>query len=181
MEKFLLLHEVHSLAKTVRRFLAANRLNPEVVLQGAQLVTIASMVAAGLGVTVIPAMMADTADSDVRAHVMALIDRCPSGSYTYAVDPDSEDIEPDLPAAIAVTTEESELAGALWVTGGIPIIRSDGQPLQTRNRVTLCRCGRSRTKPLCDGTHREVNFTETQAEGQGPPSPPRIPSLRPRE
>jgi LysR family hydrogen peroxide-inducible transcriptional activator len=58
-EKFLLLHEVHSLAKKVRQLLAANRLNPEVVLQGAQLVTIASMVAAGLGVTVIPQMMVE--------------------------------------------------------------------------------------------------------------------------
>jgi len=45
-EKFLLLHEVHSLSKKVRELLAANELNPEVVLQGAQLVTIASMVAA---------------------------------------------------------------------------------------------------------------------------------------
>ncbi len=59
-EKFLLLHEVHSLAKKVRELLAINKLNPEVVLQGAQLVTIASMVAAGLGVTVIPQMMAET-------------------------------------------------------------------------------------------------------------------------
>jgi LysR family hydrogen peroxide-inducible transcriptional activator len=59
-EKFLLLHEVHSLAKKVRQLLAANRLNPEVVLQGAQLVTIASMVAAGLGVTVIPQMMVES-------------------------------------------------------------------------------------------------------------------------
>ncbi len=59
-EKFLLLHPVHSLAKTVRQLLAENNLSPEVVLQGAQLVTIASMVAAGLGVTVIPAMMAET-------------------------------------------------------------------------------------------------------------------------
>jgi LysR family hydrogen peroxide-inducible transcriptional activator len=59
-EKFLLLHEVHSLSIKVRQLLAANNLNPEVVLQGAQLVTIASMVAAGLGVTVIPQMMAET-------------------------------------------------------------------------------------------------------------------------
>lgn len=59
-EKFLLLHEVHSLSMKVRQLLAANDLNPEVVLQGAQLVTIASMVAAGLGVTVVPQMMAET-------------------------------------------------------------------------------------------------------------------------
>jgi LysR family hydrogen peroxide-inducible transcriptional activator len=59
-EKFLLLHPMHSLAMKVRQLLAENNLNPEVVLQGAQLVTIASMVAAGLGVTVVPAMMAET-------------------------------------------------------------------------------------------------------------------------
>jgi LysR family transcriptional regulator, hydrogen peroxide-inducible genes activator len=59
-EKFLLLHETHSLSIQVRQLLAANHLNPEIVLQGAQLVTIARMVAAGLGVTVIPQMMAET-------------------------------------------------------------------------------------------------------------------------
>ena len=59
-EKFLLLHEIHSVSIQVRQLLAANHLNPEIVLQGAQLVTIARMVAAGLGVTVIPQMMVDT-------------------------------------------------------------------------------------------------------------------------
>ncbi|MFL6537015.1 MAG: LysR family transcriptional regulator [Chthoniobacterales bacterium] len=59
-EKFLLLHERHSLARKVRQLLVENHLNPEVVLQGAQLVTIASMVAAGMGVTVVPGMMAAT-------------------------------------------------------------------------------------------------------------------------
>jgi DNA-binding transcriptional LysR family regulator len=60
LEKFLLLHEIHSLSIQVRQLLAANNLKPEVVLQGAQLVTIARLVAAGLGVTVIPQMMAET-------------------------------------------------------------------------------------------------------------------------
>lgn len=59
-EKFLLLHEVHSLSSQVRQLLAANNLQPELVLQGAQLVTIARMVAAGLGVTVVPQMMTET-------------------------------------------------------------------------------------------------------------------------
>lgn len=59
-EKFLLLHEVHSVSIQVRQLLEANNLKPELVLQGAQLVTIARMVAAGLGVTVIPQMMAET-------------------------------------------------------------------------------------------------------------------------
>ena len=59
-EKFLLLHEEHSVSIRVRRLLAQNHLTPELVLQGAQLVTIAAMVAAGLGVTVVPEMMVHT-------------------------------------------------------------------------------------------------------------------------
>lgn len=108
----------------------------------------------------IPAMLPDTGDSDVRAHVIAMIDRCPSGSYTYSLDAGAEDVEPDLPVTIAVTTEEDALGGALWLTGGIPVERSDGESFETRNRVTLCRCGRSTIKPLCDGTHREIAFRE---------------------
>lgn len=100
-----------------------------------------------------------TADSIVRAQVMAMIERCPSGSYTYALDAHSADIEPDLPQQIAVTTEmtsEGPIAGPLWVTGGITVERSDGKEAEVRNRVTLCRCGASKNKPFCDGTHRAI-------------------------
>jgi LysR family hydrogen peroxide-inducible transcriptional activator len=56
-EKFLLLHEVHCLSIQVRQLLSDNHLRPELVVRGAQLATIARLVAAGLGVTVVPQMM----------------------------------------------------------------------------------------------------------------------------
>jgi CDGSH-type Zn-finger protein len=99
-----------------------------------------------------------TEESIVRAQAIAMIERCPSGSLTYAFEDGGPDVEPDLPQQIAVTTEildSGPVAGPLWVTGGIPIERSDGQPFETRNRVTLCNCGRSGNKPLCDGSHRQ--------------------------
>lgn len=102
-------------------------------------------------------MAAETGDTQVRAQVIAMIERCPSGSYVYSLEEGGPDIEPDLPQQIAVTTEitsDGPIAGPLWVTGNIPIERADGQPFETRNRVTLCCCGRSKIKPLCDGTHR---------------------------
>jgi CDGSH-type Zn-finger protein len=104
--------------------------------------------------------MKEVADSDVRAQIVGMIERCPSGSYMYALTPDGEDVEPDYPLGIAVTAEEGELAGPLWVTGRIPVLRSDGQPFETRNRTTLCRRGHSRAKPLYDGTHRGIDFRE---------------------
>ena len=101
-----------------------------------------------------------TADTDVRSHVMWMIDHCPSGSYTYAIGPDDEAVEPDLPEQIAVIEEEHGLASGYWVTGGIPILRADGEPWEPRNRVMPCRCGQSSNKPLCDGTHRAIDFQE---------------------
>ncbi len=100
-------------------------------------------------------MVADTEDTQVRAQVMAMVDRCPSGALSYGLDPEGEAVEPSLPKEIAVTPD-----GALWVSGGIPIERDDRKPFETRNRVTLCRCGHSSKKPLCDGTHKEVGFTD---------------------
>jgi CDGSH-type Zn-finger protein len=108
----------------------------------------------------IAGMLADSADSDVRSAIMGRIEHCPSGSYTYALRRGGESIEPDLPEAISVLTEEAGIASALWITGGVPVVRSDGEPLEARNRVTLCRCGHSSNKPLCDGTHRMIGFQE---------------------
>jgi len=105
----------------------------------------------------------DTDESTVRAQVMAMVERCPSGSYTYALSSDTEDIGVDLPKQIAATTEmtsEGPIQVPLWVTGRIEIQRADGQPMEVRNRVTLCRCGKSKNKPLCDGTHRELGVKE---------------------
>jgi CDGSH-type Zn-finger protein len=104
-------------------------------------------------------LLADTQDTKIRALVTAMVERCPSGALTYRIEEGEEKIEPDLPVQIAVTTEitsEGPIEGPLWVTGNISIERSDGQPLETRNRVTLCNCGSSCNKPLCDGTHRTL-------------------------
>ena len=116
----------------------------------------------GNRVTNIEKMVPETGDTQVRAQVMAMIERCPSGSYAYSIEVGGADIEPDLPRQIAVTTEittDGPIAGPLWVTGNIPIERADGQPFETRSRVTLCCCGRSKIKPLCDGAHRTADTT----------------------
>jgi CDGSH-type Zn-finger protein len=110
-------------------------------------------------------LVADCDDTRTRSLVMAMVERCPSGALTYQIETDWPDIEPDLPRQVAVTTEitsDGSIGGPLWVTGGIPVERSDGQLLETRNRVTLCNCGKSGNKPLCDGTHRHLAQLEAR-------------------
>ena len=53
-----------------------------------------------------------------------------------------------------------KVSGPLWVKGGVAIEASDGFAYETRNRVTLCRCGRSSNKPFCDGTHCKTKFND---------------------
>ena len=98
-------------------------------------------------------MIRQTEDTAVRAQVIAMIERCPSGALTYSITEDGPDVEPDLPLSIAVTPD-----GPLWVTGNATIERADSLPLEVRNRVALCRCGASKSKPLCDGAHTEIGF-----------------------
>ena len=49
--------------------------------------------------------------------------------------------------------------GPYKVTGPIRLIDADGGAWDVgEGPVALCRCGRSRTKPFCDATHREEEF-----------------------
>lgn len=97
-------------------------------------------------------MTSSADDTHVRSQIAAMVERCPSGALSYELE--GTEIEPLLPAEITVVPD-----GPLWLTGGIAVERADGEPLETRNRVTLCRCGASENKPLCDGSHKEAGFT----------------------
>jgi CDGSH-type Zn-finger protein len=46
---------------------------------------------------------------------------------------------------------------------------SEGQPLSTLRGVALCRCGASKNKPFCDGTHGTIGFSsENKTQDNGP-------------
>jgi CDGSH-type Zn-finger protein len=51
--------------------------------------------------------------------------------------------------------------GPIWVKGGVPIESAKGFEYETRNRVTLCRCGLSENKPMCDGSHIKQRFAKS--------------------
>ncbi len=92
-----------------------------------------------------------------RARALAIEEagNCPAGRLV-AWTKDGAPIEPDLGPSIAVT--EDPVTGAIgpyWVRGGIEIEAADGTTYEVRNRVTLCRCGKSGNKPFCDASHQE--------------------------
>jgi CDGSH-type Zn-finger protein len=49
--------------------------------------------------------------------------------------------------------------GPLLVRGPVRIQDQDGREITVeREVVALCRCGKSRMRPLCDGTHKLIRF-----------------------
>jgi len=81
------------------------------------------------------------------------VGQCPSGRL-LAIDKQTGKVEPHLAQSIGVVEDPSiECSGPLWVRGGVPLISADGSNYEIRNRMTLCRCGRSENKPFCNGSH----------------------------
>ena len=49
--------------------------------------------------------------------------------------------------------------GPLLVRGPFRMVDQEGEEIEVgRETVALCRCGRSRLRPFCDGTHKLTRF-----------------------
>ena len=67
--------------------------------------------------------------------------------------------EPPTGERVTVTPYED---GPLIVRGPVELLTQDGRRIDPgRKTIALCRCGRSATKPFCDGSHKAVRFRAT--------------------
>jgi CDGSH-type Zn-finger protein len=86
---------------------------------------------------------------------------CPAGRLVVRDKNSNKIIEPELKREIGLIEDpQAKVSGPVWVKGGIEIESADGKKYETRNRVTLCRCGKSQNKPFCDGCHIEEKFND---------------------
>jgi len=84
---------------------------------------------------------------------------CASGRLVAVDEENGKQIEPDLKKAVYLVEDPKKgLSGPIRLTGGVKLESQDGEPYETRNRVTLCRCGESRNKPFCDASHVSIRF-----------------------
>lgn len=54
---------------------------------------------------------------------------------------------------------EALLNGPLHVTGNLEVVSGTGRTINRVNETYLCRCGESKNKPYCDGSHKAAGFT----------------------
>jgi CDGSH-type Zn-finger protein len=58
--------------------------------------------------------------------------------------------------------------GPLIVRGPFVLEDQNGVPIEAgRETIALCRCGKSRMRPFCDGTHKLVRFRAPSAAESG--------------
>jgi len=95
-----------------------------------------------------------TDDPGPRKHFVRQVGMCPAGRLIAIDKRNGSAVEPALAQSIGVVEDPAEeCSGPLWIRGGISLLSSDGYIYEVRNRMTLCRCGRSQNKPFCNSAH----------------------------
>ncbi len=87
--------------------------------------------------------------------IIAQVKECPSGALSISDGSSTEDATTDenvLPTTVEVTPN-----GPLLLSGSI-VLKGPGSEERSLQKCALCRCGGSKTKPFCDGSHRVNGF-----------------------
>ena len=94
------------------------------------------------------------ADAASVEDIIAVIEACPSGALSYSVE-GVERSERTGSAAIVVSQN-----GPYYVKGDIDLVDATYGQGASNTTFALCRCGGSRNKPFCDGSHWYNDFKD---------------------
>jgi CDGSH-type Zn-finger protein len=95
-------------------------------------------------------------DGATTQEIVDTIKRCPSGALSYTID-GIEFRDQDRAPMVTVTKD-----GPYVVTGGIELVEEVMGEGASQEHYALCRCGGSKNKPFCDGTHWHIKFTDNK-------------------
>jgi len=103
----------------------------------------------------------ETSDPVAKKNFVRQVGDCPSGRLVAWDNATGKPVEPRHEPSIGLVEDPAnQCAGPIWLRGNVQVIGSDGFHYEVRNRVTLCRCGASKNKPFCDGTHASIKFKD---------------------
>lgn len=100
------------------------------------------------------ALVPQSGDPEAKRIAIEEARDCPSGRLVVIDKETNKEVEPTFERSIVLVEDpQMGVSGPFWVRGRIPVESCDGKTYEIRNRVTLCRCGKSFNKPFCDSSH----------------------------
>ena len=93
-------------------------------------------------------------DAEDVAKIVNIIKKCPSGALSYSIDNLKHVHFSDQPAIRLIAD------GPLAVSGNVELLEQSFSHGVSTEHYTLCRCGASKNKPFCDGSHWDIDFKD---------------------
>ena len=93
-------------------------------------------------------------DAASPEEIISVIGKCPSGALSYSVNSIEHRDRLDEPSIFVSPN------GPYVVSGGTDLLETTRGEGASTEHFTLCRCGGSKNKPFCDGTHWNIQFKD---------------------
>ena len=92
--------------------------------------------------------------------IIEQVRKCPSGALSYFLNDSGENKDEDKVVAEAARIMKIEVTsnGPYIINTECLIVHSNGKEETKAGSVALCRCGASKNKPYCDGSHSGIGF-----------------------
>jgi uncharacterized Fe-S cluster protein YjdI len=99
--------------------------------------------------------------------IIRIVDLCPTDALTWKW---NRDLTADEQAVLAREPAGEEMVpapvteitilenGPALIKGKFRMSKTSGEIIETADQIALCRCGDSRNKPFCDGSHYSSGF-----------------------
>lgn len=95
-------------------------------------------------------------DGEIREKIIEQVKKCPSGALSYVLDGNVYNKFSDEPDVIVSRNGPYHVHGSVELEG---VEMGEGT---SREHYALCRCGHSKNKPFCDGSHWYVGFKDNE-------------------
>jgi len=96
--------------------------------------------------------------------IKEVVSRCPSGALTCRMNSGNRMKADGMAAKEEKVKAQIKLVknGPLLVEGSAALLDSSGTVVAREGTYALCRCGGSKKKPFCDGSHLKIGFDDTK-------------------
>jgi len=85
--------------------------------------------------------------------IMSVVDRCPTRALTWFKN-ETKETKKETPV-VKNTIVRLMKTGPVLISGDFKLLDEEGNVVSCNDRISICRCNKSKRLPFCDGAHRE--------------------------